>query len=63
MRIDIYARIVVYRFYCMALFHSQTRRHVIINPLKCSSIELNQNDHDPGSRYVAIGKWVLPRLK
>ena len=24
-----YAMIVVYRFYCMALYHCQTRRHVI----------------------------------
>ena len=23
--------LVIYRFYCMALFHSQTRRHMIIN--------------------------------
>ena len=26
--------LVVYRFYCMALFHSQTRRHMINGPLK-----------------------------
>ena len=25
----IYKPLVVYRFYCMALFHSQTRRHMI----------------------------------
>ena len=25
----IYKPLVVYRFYCMALFHSKTRRHVI----------------------------------
>ena len=27
--------LVVYRFYCMALFHSQTRRHMINAFLKC----------------------------
>ena len=26
---QIYKPLVVYRFYCMALFHSQTRRHMI----------------------------------
>ena len=28
-RKSIYKPLVVYRFYCMALFHSQTRRHMI----------------------------------
>ena len=27
--LQIYKPLVVYRFYCMALFHSQTRRHMI----------------------------------
>ena len=30
---QLYARIVVYRFYCMALYHSQTRRHIMRNSI------------------------------
>ena len=34
--------LVVYRFYCMALYHSQTRYHVIntISPYRCALVQL-----------------------
>ena len=36
---EIYKPLVFYRFYCMALFHSQARRHMIISlPLRVDFI-------------------------
>ena len=48
---DFYKPLVVYRFYCMALFHSQTRRHMIIRIISSSS-----------NREVDI-KYIYPQNK
>ena len=37
----IYKPLVVYRFYCMALFHSQTRRHMIKELSTCTEMYNN----------------------
>ena len=49
--------LVVYRFYCMALFHSQTQRHIIITVLNYLSLDLTQkwnivNDLKPPEVYI-----------
>ena len=35
---------VVYRFYCMALFHSQTRRHMIIRENNTNSTSIYRSN-------------------
>ena len=40
--IKICKSLVVYRFYCMALFHSQTRRHMINKSCEIKTFDLNE---------------------
>ena len=49
-----YKPLVVYRFYCMALFHSQTRRHMINKNIKT----LSSNTGPFGSLVIESEEYI-----
>ena len=47
-------QLVVYRFYCMALFHSQTQRHMIKDLNGCSCIIEFMNQVEKTVKFVML---------